>query len=165
MYKPLNKILILLLATAVGATLTACDDGDPGSYSNAPELDFECSFADAIGCDATNDGKTVFIGLHEDTSLDCSAHLALLNRTQMIASFDYSSVTTANNVGGILTGVAVHWVNTQAMPIILLPLQTFRVCAFIDANSNEMIDVNEPIQESNVTIGSGFLPLSNWSNY
>ena len=150
--------------------LPACGSSDnQGDYSVAPHVDFECGFNQALSCTTQNADKNVFIGLHSDANLECGDYLALNSVTNsfdyLAYSFDYSSVTKTKAHAGILTGVATQWVNSSLAPVYDMEAETYRVCAFIDLNENNALDVFEPVQESIITIGQGFLPLSNWTDY
>lgn len=160
------RIHLLCLHGALIFSLFGCGDSSSGEYSDAPLIDFECSFVDAIGCDPSQVHKPVYVGLAEDLDLICAQKFSLSTTGDQIAqSFDYSSRTYTSEQGGVIVGATIHWANSSLMPVILLPSQTFKVCAFIDINENERIDANEPIHESTITIGEPFLPLSDWSNY
>jgi len=155
----------LLLLLFVAAFLSACGEKKAAPHADAPWLDFECSFASANGCDSQGDEKIARIGLIEDLIIDCASHLAGLSNSQFAAAFDYSTQTQTNLSGGIITGIAARWVNSQQMPVINLPKKTYSLCAYIDINENGQVDLNEPFLEDQITIGEDFLPLTNWSNF
>jgi hypothetical protein len=154
-------VLAMLSLTA----LAGCGGTGTDPYVDAPAVDFECSFVDATGCDSSNTGKKVFIGLTDNLTTTCANEFANNSIADMIAIFDFSAQTQTANVGGVLTGVGHLWVNSYSMPFMVLPAKTFKVCAFIDVDGNGGIDANEPYQESTLTVGSDFMPLSNWTNY
>lgn len=164
------KIRFFLATTILSVSFSALlgcggTKGD-GDFVDAPSLDFECAFIDAAGCDSSNSGATTYIALSEDTETDCATQLTGVSGASLHTEFAYSSeVVAASPTTGILSGVTAQWVNSFEMPVVLLPKDTFKVCAFIDLNNNEQIDSLEPIQDSLLTMGADFLPLSNWSNY
>lgn len=159
------KVEHILKAIAVMSLLVGCSSNKPDNVATAPQLDFECSIAQALGCDASNAGKTVFIGLDENTAIDCGYQLSFYNGVALTQAFNFSGHATAVDQAGILVGVVTHWVNSNQMPVFQIPKQNFKVCAFIDFNNNGQLDSLEPIQESFISVGNAFLPLSNWSNY
>ncbi len=154
---------------AIVLMLPACGGSDVPKAELAPDLDFECGLAESASCRSENSGKTVFIGLHTDPSLHCGNYFAIYGGgesfDQIGYSFDYSSITKTIAIGEVLTGLATHWVNAYLMPVFSMEASTFRVCAFIDLNDNFTLDLLEPILETTITVGSDFLPLSNWRDY
>lgn len=165
-----QRLAPLVALTTALLSVTACSkSNNEDAYTEAPYLDFECSFADALGCLGENSGKTVFIGLDADLDSNCVEKLSPLipehSFDELGNDFDYSSKAQASLNGGVLTGLATHWVNSHLMPVYSMEQMTFKVCAFIDLNNNEALDPNEPIHESLLNPATAFLPLSNWTDY
>jgi hypothetical protein len=155
----------LIFGVLTSITLIACGPKTDAHYSNAPSFSLECSQLAAAGCNQSNINKTMFIGIDVNTTTDCRAKLSqYTTNADRVAAFDYSSTTLTQNIGpSTLVGVTSIWVNSYAMPVAQLPAQSYKVCAFIDLDNNETLDLNEPIQDSIVDLTQSNFVLTNWS--
>jgi hypothetical protein len=161
----MNKTILKIILVSHALGLLACGEKTTLSYTDAPWLDFECSFVSALTCDAAANSKTAYFGLSESTDLDCRSHIDGLSTPNWPAAFDYFTHTQTNLIGGVVTGIASNWVNRLEMPVIQLPTVPLRVCGFIDLNGNNQADINEPFLQGELTPGQDFLPFSNWDTF
>lgn len=155
----------LICGVLTSLTLLSCGPKTDSQFSNAPSFSLECSQLTAAGCNQSNINKTMFIGIDVNTTTDCRTKLSqYTTNADRLAAFDYSSSTLTKNLGAsTLIGVTSIWVNSYAMPVAQLPAQSYKVCAFIDLDSNETLDINEPIQDSIVDLAQTNFVLTNWS--
>jgi hypothetical protein len=162
----MRKAILKFAYLTLMLSLAACGEKTTVSYSDAPWLDFECSFVSTLSCNATAQSKTAYFGLSENTSLDCRSHIDGLSTSDWPAAFDYFTHTQTNLTGSVVTGIATNWVNRYEMPVVQLPTNVpLRVCGFIDLNANNQIDLNEPLLQGELTPGQDFLPFSNWDSF
>jgi len=161
----LNAALITSLLA--GALLISCGSKTDNSQTDVPMLSLECSQLSASGCVQANINKPLFVGLDSTTTTDCRAKLSLYTtNVTRAAAFDYSSSNLTQNIGATtLVAVTSIWVNQYAMPVITIPNSTYKVCAFIDLNENEALDINEPYQDSIIDISQTNLVVTNWTNF
>lgn len=160
---PLIRILIGLLLT-VG--LTGCGGSSNEETENfpAPSIDFECDPYQAISCTQTAHQSSVFIGLSHNSNADCEQSLSNFG-LPLHQQFDYSGWTRTNWNGSYLTGAVNTWTNQLGSNAPFMAEGTYVICGFIDLNSNQRLDIAEPIVQEPFYVGKGFYPLSQWYTF
>ena len=152
------KIILIISFTA----LAACGSRSDAEYVRATDIDFECSVYQSINCDASAAGKTVYMGLSTDTNFDCEAELYNLDSRLFAASFDYSGATIAQDAGTYIWGVVTQWVNAAGGKTLQFEDTDYKLCAFIDDNSNGRLDLFEVIAEQSFNPSQEFYPVTSW---
>ena len=143
--------------------LTACSGGSTdGSYVRAPDIDFECDSIQSSHCDSGAAGKTVYMGLSTDVDFDCEAEIYNLNPQLFVATFDYSGAATVRDGGTYVWGVVTQWVNSAGGKVIEIQDTDYKICAFLDDNSNGRLDGVESLAEQSFNPSVSFFPVSSW---
>lgn len=159
----MNRFLLLLTFSfffvgCLGGT------GDGSGPITIPVLDFQC-FSGGLPagkCDASAAGDAVYIGLISDTDLDCDSYLDGRLLSEFTALFEASANTTASYNTGFLTGSVSNWSDNNGFSVGSLPNVTYRVCGWIDSNSNNAIDSTDIIAQSSIFLDSNNLTIVSW---
>ena len=149
------SLLTFLLA------LSGCGGEEEKSSEFIPDIQAECTSAQAADC--AGNGYPIFIGLAPTLSADCDDYLAGQNATQRRQSFDASGVATTARNGIYLIATVSTWENSVGGTADVLLAGTYQVCAFVDTNSNGVIDTNEPTGTGQVTVGTTGFVLNTWA--
>ena len=129
--------------------------------SYLPDLPIECTAAQVSGCAGTS--LPVFIGWIKTTGgIACDDFLTGLNGSQRRQTFDASTTLTSSRRGIYLTGLAKNWDDQQGSTIRSLAAGTYQVCAFVDSNSNGLLDTNEPVGSDSIATGQSESVLKDW---
>lgn len=126
-----------------------------------PDIPVECTAAQVADCAAT--AKPIFAGLISNLTADCDDFLTGMNATQRQITFEASSTSITSRSGIYLTASMHNWVNNTGGAIDTLLPGDYFVCAFVDSNSNGILDTNEPVGEGVVTLGETDFVLDTWS--
>ena len=153
-------IKIALYAIAVYA-LIGCSSDAPEGTDYIPDIPIECD--SGVVADCINPGKTAYVGLISSLVVSCEDFLNNLNDLQRRQSFAAYGSTNTTRSGGLLIGTVSTWENESGGRINAMESGSYQVCAFIDTNSNDRIDLNEPVGTGTVTLGQNSFILSTWS--
>lgn len=140
--------------------------GNAAGTDFVPSVQIECTVAQATDCSTgTGSGKTAFIGLLYNSSVDCGNYLfSLLTTAQRTQAFDVSSTVTTSTYGQFVIGLFTNWTNSSGALVDTMKHGTYQACSFIDINGNGRLDVNEPVGEGAVTMGNTDAVVSDWES-
>ncbi len=158
--------LIAIMSVVVPLVFSACGDMSE-ELTEAPQLDIECNFTQTNGCDPSNTGRSVFAGIKASTDVQsCRSQLGMISSNEEFKTqFLYTSQTKTDTNGSVITAVFTRWVNVHDVEVRELANASYRLCAFIDLDGNDVVDTGEPFADTIIKVGESFPPLSNWSTY
>ncbi len=168
MTKIKSQILGYLFALSSLLVLVACNEGGSGNQVQnfIPDIDIECSIIQSADCANGNTGKSVFVGLIADLSLNCEDYLLNTSSVALQNAFDALGESTVSFTHPSLNGFVTQWVNPQGTSISELTEEsTYLLCAFIDINGNGQLDSGEPFGADEVTPGSSSsVVVTDWAD-
>lgn len=157
--KRLWPLLFILLSTIP----LACTQGPPSDDAfNLPPLYISCNPGKTFGCQTTNIGKTFYVGLTTDTSVDCEMELFNVVLGQFHLYFDFNGKSTTT-FSGEMEGAILQWYDMQKRKSYYMQNKNYKACAFIDLNDNGIIDPLEPFGSLIFTPADNFPTIIDWT--
>lgn len=152
---------ILLAFFYLSACTESPSNGDGTSF--IPDVEAACSVTQAAACSGA--GYTVYIGLIGNLAIRCDTYLgSITSATQFTQSFDASGTAVAAQTS-YLTATVSAWVDNSGATIGSLNENTQRACSFVDVNSNQRLDANEPVGQGDITPGVTGAQINDWVAY
>jgi hypothetical protein len=143
--------------------ICGCLEGSGGggaNYDYIPDVQLECSSAQAAACGAAQ--FTIYVGLIRDLSVDCESYLHQISANNFTAVFDASGEALGHGSGSEMVGYATRWVNFQGNGITDLEEGDYRICAFIDKNGNAIMDNDDAVGEGQLSPGVTGVVVDDW---
>lgn len=160
-------IIVFLAATMV---LCACSNkGQTPSNVAIGTIMFQCYTGSAQLCESSSSGAMAYVGLTNDTQSTCASLIESAGSnfsSAFLASGSASASWDSSNAR--LIGYVSDWVNANQQTISELPSGSYRICAYLDVNSNGLLDSGEPYYSEIQSIGSAASPLEiarGWGQY
>jgi len=151
--QPVMAILII--------SILGCGGGEQKSSAFIPDIPLECTTAQVAGC--SGNSLPVFVGIIESLGgVDCDDFLTGMNSLSRRTTFLASTSVTSSRRGIYLYAYADSWQNTSGGTVDVLAPGEYFVCAFVDSNSNGLLDTNEPVGHGTIKAGQTGFILSDW---
>jgi|GEM_PF-5481483 len=158
----LEQMLCRFLVATAAALIVGCGGNEEKSSDFIPDIPIECTTGQAADCAGNN--LPIFVGIVESTAgADCDDFLTGMNANLRQTSFLAWGTATSSRSGIFLTANITDWKDTSGGTIDVLEPGPYKVCAFVDTNSNDVIDTNEPVGEGTITAGQTGFVLDDWS--
>jgi hypothetical protein len=158
----LEEMFARIAAVTLILLISGCGGGQEKSSDFIPDIPLECSSGQAADCAGNN--LPVFVGIIESLAgADCDDFLTGMNATQRRTAFLAHGTATSSRAGILLTATITDWEDSLGGPIDVLTPGDYFVCAFVDTNSNGVIDTNEPVGAGTITAGQTGFILDDWT--
>ena len=102
------------------------------------------------------------MGLTTDLNFDCESEIYNLSPLLFTGTFDYSGGATVQDGGTYVWGVVTQWVNSAGAKVLSFEDTDYKICAFLDDNSNGTLDGVESLAEQSFNPSVSFFPVSSW---
>ena len=126
-------------------------------------LTINCSPTAATECDQS--GKTFYIGLTDQTDVNCENFLFGINNGEFTYAFLYSGTTVGVFTGTSVQGSIQQWVNTFNQPVTSIESKNYKVCGFMDVNNNGILNSGEPLGEGYFDPSETQHYITDWFSY
>jgi len=162
------KLFILICLATIPFLYLNCsgDDSSLGAIQ-IPTANVECSSLAAGRCNAFSENKLLFVGITDDTTLNCSNQLSGIPEPQLHQQFlaSSSSVTQFDTTHFVLTTKLRNWVAPTQQAISVLEDKEYLFCGFIDSNNDTLLNAGEPIlNQKHLLSDLQHINLENWND-
>ena len=155
----------LFVSLATSILLSACSGSQSTVAVNIPSFDLQCSSSQSSNCSILGHSKIFRVGIVEGSlGTDCSLHIRQAG-SDFFSNFSISGEVSAefSASSGLLQGSVTSWVDTLNATTTSLKTGPHTICAYLDINSNGLLNTGEPVSSKTVSsLGINQL-MSGWS--
>lgn len=158
-----KELLCQLFVLGFSLYSTGCNLDSANSLNLIPPIiTFSCSTGQENDCSNTGDGANAYIGWLKDLDINCSSYLLSLALPPLHPHFYLLGNTTAIFENGLLTGTVEEWVDEYGLSVNSVPNSSYKLCGFIDIDSDQVYDASEPMTEETISLDSTPSELVQW---
>lgn len=137
--------ILKALAAPICTLVLSCAPAGNTSETHFKSLDFVCA-EDQVPLCKNALGWKAFLGFSKNTVTNCAVQLKTSGIATLYQSFNYSSQTDVFNDGtDAVWGRFQSYFDSEGDPAPALKPGFYKVCGFVDANSNGFLDSGEPL--------------------
>lgn len=162
-----TKLFILICLATIPFLYLNCSGDDSSGAIQIPNANVECSSLAATDCNGFNNNKSLFVGITDDTSLDCGNHMSGIPMTLLHQNFlaSSSSVTQFNSTHSVLTSTHSNWVASSNLATTVLADKEYLFCGFVDSNNDSFLNAGEPLlRQQHLLSDLQHINLENWND-
>lgn len=136
--------------------LTACPAGTEENTSHfIPDVTVECAQGQADDCFSAASGRKVYVGFISNLNIICRTYLNGITAAAFATYFDAAGIGSVFKDGSFMVGQVQNWTDSQGVPLATVKRGNYRLCAFIDTNSDGQLDNGEPVGEGEFFVSGG----------